>query len=117
MSKNTFQQLKTVLKPYEKKLVVLRDTDENYYLNTPLMPGQKKAEFFGAVQVKKTYVAFHLMPVYYFPELLIPIGKSLKDRMQGKSCFNFKEIDAASLKELSTLTKRAFDQYKSLKKV
>jgi len=113
----TFDKLKALLKRYEENLTLLHDNADNYYLNTPISDTNKKSEFFGAVQIKKSYVAFHLMPVYYYPNLLDNISQDLKDRMQGKSCFNFKEIDDKLYKELSTLTKKAFDMYKSLKKV
>lgn len=46
----------------------------------------KKPLFFGAVQVKKSYVSYHLMPVYLEPDLLAPSSSELKARMQGKSC-------------------------------
>jgi hypothetical protein len=113
----TFQKLKKLLKNYEAKLTLLHDKEDNYYLNTPVTATNKKAEFFGAVQVKKSYVAYHLMPVYYYPELLEDISKELKDRMQGKSCFNFKEIDEKLYKELAALTQKCFEQYQSIKKV
>lgn len=113
----TFNKLKTLLKHYEANLTLLHDKDDNYYLNTPISDTNKKAEFFGAVQIKKSYVAFHLMPVYYYPNLLENISQDLKDRMQGKSCFNFKEIDEKLFKELTTLTKKSFDLYKSTKKI
>ncbi len=117
MDNETFDKLKALLKRYEENLTLLHDNADNYYLNTPISDTNKKSEFFGAVQIKKSYVAFHLMPVYYYPNLLDNISQDLKDRMQGKSCFNFKEIDDKLYKELSTLTKKAFDMYKSLKKV
>jgi len=31
--------------------------------------------------------------------------------MQGKSCFNFTEIDPAHVKELTDITKRGFDGF------
>jgi hypothetical protein len=113
----TFNKLKTVLKNYEAKLTLLHDKADNYYLNTHISEKNKKAEFFGAVQIKKSYVAFHLMPVYYYPNLLDNISQDLKDRMQGKSCFNFKEIDDKLFKELATLTKKSFELYKSKEKI
>ena len=33
------------------------------------------------------------------------MSPELKKRMQGKSCFNFKEVDEQLFKELATLTK------------
>lgn len=113
----TFEKLKSLLKHFEAELTLVHDKEDNYYLNTPVSATNKKAEFFGAVQIKKSYVAFHLMPVYYYPALLDNISPDLKNRMQGKSCFNFKEMDEKTFKELSLLTKKAFKQYKSVKKI
>src|SRR5207253_7932838 len=45
------------------------------------------------------------MSVYACPELLQNLSPELKKRMQGKSCFNFKEVDEQLFKELATLTK------------
>jgi hypothetical protein len=57
------------------------------------------------------------MPVYYFPELLTGLSPELKKRMQGKSCFNFVEIDFILFGELDQLTEKAFDVYKKHQKV
>jgi hypothetical protein len=112
-----FTKLKKLLQVYEANLTVLHDKEDNYYLNTTVSEKNKKPEFFAAVQIKKSYVAYHLMPVYYYPQLLDSISQDLRARMQGKSCFNFKEIDEKLYKELGTLTKKAFQHYKSLNKI
>jgi hypothetical protein len=115
-NRKTFEKLKSILSHYELSLSILHDKADNYYLNTPTTESNKKAEFFGAVQIKKSYVAFHLMPIYYYPELLDSISQELKNRMQGKSCFNFDYIDDNLFEELSSLTKICFEKYKSLQK-
>ena len=61
---------------------------------------------FAAVRKGKSYVSFHLFPVYMFPELLHGLSPALKKRMQGKSCFNFKTVDEELLAELRELTAR-----------
>jgi hypothetical protein len=77
---------------------------------------KRKADiFFGAVQIKENYVSFHLIPVFVNPKLLEGISPELQKRMQGKSCFNFKEIDKSFLTELSDLTKKGFEFYKKNK--
>ena len=63
--------------------------------------------WFGTVTVKKSYVAYHLMPLYTMPELADGISDALAKRRQGKTCFNFKAVDAALFEELSALTRRA----------
>ncbi len=57
------------------------------------------------------------MPVYYHPQLLDNISQELKKRMQGKSCFNFNDLDDNLFAELKSLTKSCYDKYKSLKKI
>jgi hypothetical protein len=50
--------------------------------------------------------------VYVKPELLDGISPELKARMQGKSCFNFADVDKPLFKELASLTKASFASYK-----
>ena len=63
-------------------------------------------------EVAKNYVSFHLMPVYGHPKRLETISPGLRARMQGKSCFNFKELDEALIKELDQLTAAGFAAFK-----
>ncbi len=110
--KEVFQELKKILKPYAKELVVVSEQDDNFYLDTSYLMKNKKPMYFGSVKVNRTYVSFHLMPVYVFPDLLKDISPELKRRMQGKSCFNFNRLDALLFKELSQLTLRGYAAYK-----
>ena len=104
----TFQKLRAILEPYASKLIVVHDTDSNYYLDTKHVMKNKHRVFFGAVRLGKAYVSFHLMPVYARPALLDDISPELKKHMQGKSCFNFKSVDVKLFKELARLTKTGF---------
>ena len=106
-----FDQLKAILKPYEPRLSVTVDSSEGYSLDTHQLGPNKKPMFFGAAVIKKNYVSFHLMPVYAKPELLDALSPALKSRMQGKSCFNFAQIDQPLFQELATLTKAGFASY------
>jgi hypothetical protein len=107
----TFEKLKAILKPYEKKLIVVHDTDKNYYLDTKYMMKNKQRVFFAAVRIGKAYVSFHLMPVYACPDLLKDLSPELKKRMQGKSCFNFNRVDDKLFRELKKLTRSGFDKF------
>ena len=60
---------------------------------------------FGGVRLGKSYVSFYLMTVYVSPDLLKGMSPELKQRMQGKSCFNFKTVDQQLFTELKTITK------------
>ena len=110
-----FEQLKTILKPYAKNLTITADTSTAYSLDGPYSEKYKKVIFFGAVQIKKNYVAFYLMPVYMFPELLKGISPDLKKHMQGKSCFNFKKVEPELFKELANLTKLSVEHFRAAK--
>lgn len=102
-----FTELKGVMQKEAGKLTVADDTASNFVLHTPPTAATHgKPGWFGAVQLKKNYVAYHLMPVYAFPDLLDGISPDLKKRMQGKSCFNFSASDKALFKELGALTQK-----------
>jgi hypothetical protein len=107
-----FRELKSIMAPYAKTLDAKKDDESELYLDTKHIQKNKKPLFFGAVQLKKSFVSFHLMPVYLKPELLDGISPELKARMQGKSCFNFTEVDKPLFKQLTTLTKAGLASYK-----
>jgi hypothetical protein len=107
-----FEQLKSILMPYAKSLVVKTDTPDTFYLNGPYSEKWKKELFFGSAQIRKNYVSFYLMPVYMYPELLKDISPALKKHMQGKSCFNFKRAEPDLFKELETLTHKGVEKFR-----
>ena len=105
-----FERLRDVLRAYEGRMVLQADGPTDYYLNTPYSAAYKKELMFGAVQVKKSYVSYHLFPVYMYPDLLDGVSPALRARMQGKSCFNFSALDDAQLRELEALTARGAER-------
>ena len=84
---------------------VAQDSNGYYLLNTRHIMKNKQPLCFGGVRLGKAYVSFYLMSVYACPDLLKTMSPELKKRMQGKSCFNFKEVDEKLFKELAKLTK------------
>jgi len=108
-NKNDFNQvfakLKSILQPYVKKMDVAQDSQTYYLLNTRYIMKNKQPLCFGGVRLGKAYVSFYLMSVYASPDMLKTMSPELKKRMQGKSCFNFKEVDESLFKELAKLTK------------
>jgi hypothetical protein len=107
---NIFNQLKLILINYEIKLRVKDDSNANYYLNAGYYKKRKADIYFGAVQIKKNYVSYHLMPIFVNPKLLAGISPELKS-LQGKSCLNLKEVGKKIFGELSDLTKKGFEFY------
>lgn len=101
MAEDIFSTLKDILKPYEPDFHVKRDQADNYYLET--MKADGTPEMFAAVQIKKSYVSFHLFPVYLDASLLDGISDALRKRMQGKSCFNFGPKHVIPVDEMTAL--------------
>ena len=102
-----FARLRSILAPYAPQMEAATDAPGAYYLNTGALGPNKKPLPFAGVEVKKNYVSYHLFPVYMYPDLLDGMSDGLRKRMQGKSCFNFKAINAgdeALLAELEQLT-------------
>jgi hypothetical protein len=112
----TFATLRSVLQRHGKRLTVTLDTPGNFQLASPtLLDRAGRPLFVAAVQIRKNYVSYHFIPVYAMPDLLDGLSPALRQRMQGKSCFNFTTIDPAHVKELSALTKKGFERFKSYK--
>lgn len=109
-----FNELRSILAPYAAQLDTKKDDASELYLDTRHIQKNRKPLFFGAVQLKRSYVSFHLMPVYTHPELLDGLSPALKKRMQGKSCFNFTEVDPLLFKELAALTQAGCARYGAL---
>ena len=102
-----FSVLSAILRKHSKGMSIKTDSPGNLYIERSMPDSRGKPRFFGAVQEKKSYVSFHLMPVYEHPEMLKEVPEALLKRMQGKSCFNFKSIDELTLAQLDKLTAKA----------
>lgn len=106
-----FEHLKKILKPYAPKLTVKMDDQNVFYLDGPYSEKYKREVYFASTHIKKNYVSFYLMPIYMYPDMLKGISPELKKHMQGKSCFNFKQVEPELFKELTTLTKKGFERF------
>ena len=110
--KIVFAGLRKLLEPLAPPLKILADKPDNYSLDGGYSEKYKKTIWFGGVQIRKSYVSYHLMAVYAFPELMEGMQPALKARMQGKACFNFKKVDPDLFEELARLTRKGFDRYR-----
>src|SRR4051812_5882982 len=81
------------------------DEPGHYYLNTSKLH-KKRPVLFGAVRIGKSYVSYHLMPVYGCPDLIEGLSKRRQARMQGKACFKLKTVEPALIEELTRRTHR-----------
>jgi hypothetical protein len=77
------------------------------------VPSEKYPDglMFGGVQIGKRYVSYHLMCVYLAPDLIEKMSPPLRQRMQGKSCFNFTKVDDELFDELSAITASGRELY------
>jgi len=108
-----FGRLRELMAPVGARLVVARDVPGDYYVETGWVRDDGYRGFFGAVQTRRRYVSYHLMPVYAWPDLLDEVSPDLRRRMQGKSCFSFTSADEALLGELGELTERGFERMRN----
>lgn len=90
----TFKALRALYTPFEERAVLIADTAERYYLGTHEVRARDGYRTgFGGVERHKSYVSVHLMPLYVHPEMVAALDPALRSRMQGKSCFNFRDED------------------------
>jgi hypothetical protein len=113
-----FEVLKGTLEKNTRGLAVKADTASDYSVTgkvpSPFPQHKGQPMWIAAVQVRKAYVSYHLMPLYMNPPLQAMVSPELKKRMQGKACFNFKKVpDPGLLKELSGVTKAAVKDSKT----
>jgi len=112
----TFGALRVMLAKVGHSLEVTADTPTDFQLASKTMIDRRgKPLFVAAVQIKKNYVSYHLMPIYAVPGLVDTLSPALRKRMQGKACFNFTTVGAAELKELEAVTRSGFSQFKKIR--
>jgi hypothetical protein len=113
---STFETLRGVLSQFEGDLLVQIDKPGEYQLSSRTLKDRiGRPLFVAAVQTKKNYVSYHLMPIYTLPDLMKDLSPRLRKRMQGKSCFNFTTIDDAHVRELTRLTREGIKRFKTVK--
>ena len=115
-SADVFAALKAVMAAQASRLLIQKDGAREYTLVTkspsPFPQHKGQPMWFGAVKIEKSYVSYHLMPLYMNAKLTNTISAALKKQMQGKSCFNFKTApSSATLEELARLTAAAVDHW------
>ena len=111
----TFATLKDLLRKQAPNALVVRDVPGDFQIASPtLVDRVGRPLTLAMLQIKKSYVSFHLMPVYVEPTLRDTLSPALQKRMQGKACFNFVTIEPADARELSALTKKGIAGFKNL---
>ena len=88
-------------------LVVTDDNPGSLTVRSNRLDAKGQLGWFGTVTIKRSYVAYHLMPLYENQHLAEGISEELTKRKQGKTCFNFKRADEVLFRELAELTQIA----------
>jgi hypothetical protein len=109
-----YAELRNILAKHARKLNVVKDDANTYCLESKKPMYKDHPMMFGAV-MKKSYVSFHLVPLYLMPELTKSISPELKKRMQGKACFNFRKPEPELFKELVALTETSLKSFETWK--
>lgn len=109
---SVFAELRQLLSEAATDLIVQTDEPNKFELWAPAGKRFPRPMFFGGVRLGKTYVSYYLMPIYVFPDLLAGLPRTLKARMQGKSCFNFTMVTPDQRLALADLTRRARERYR-----
>jgi|SRR5215467_6747677 len=112
---STFQALRAILVPYSKRdTKVVHDKPDNYYLETTFPVMGRGPMMFAAVRKGKSYISYHLLPLYMNPPLQNKVSRELNRRKQGKACFNFSHTDEKLFAELAEITRLGFEDFKKL---
>lgn len=101
-----FEALRALILRHSEGLDVTRDQSGDLVVRTRQMDAKGQPGWFGTVTMRKSYVAYHLPPLYDHPALAGALSDELERRRQGKTCFNFKALEPAVLDELAALTER-----------
>jgi hypothetical protein len=103
-----FANLRALMLDAAPGMIVTQDTPTNFTLKTSWLEARtKEPAWFGWIAIKKSYVAYHVMPLYTLPALNELVPPSLEKRRQGKTCFNFKKSDTELFDQISKLTQAA----------
>lgn len=108
-----YARLRDLMAAAADGLPVTADGDTGYSVDTGRHRADGYAYQFGGVRTGARAVSYHLLPVYYWPDLLDDVSPALRKRMQGKSCFNFTTLDETLLGELDALTRRGAERLRT----
>ena len=80
-----FSELRGIMLAAAKDNPVAKDASGDLVVHTTRLDKNGKPEWFGAVAIKKTYVSYHLFPLYTDPSLGAGMSDALAKRQQQKS--------------------------------
>jgi hypothetical protein len=110
---STFQQLCELLRVRAGRLTIAEDTPDRFCLEAA--PGPATVAAWGGktrrptipvawVERRSAYVGYHLMGLNGNAPVVARLSAALRARLEGKSCFHFRQSDAALWPELGQVT-------------
>ena len=103
-----FAELRAIMLEAAPGMTVAEDSPGNVTLKTHWIEARTgQPAWFGWIAIKKSYVAYHIMPLYTLTALEAAVPEGLAKRRQGKTCFNFKKADQVLFDDLRRLTEAA----------
>ena len=100
-----FAELRAIMLEAAPGMTVAEDSPGNLTLRTHWIEARTgQPAWFGWIAIKKSYVAYHIMPLYTLAALEAAVPEGLARRRQGKTCFNVKIADEAVFAQLRQLT-------------
>lgn len=114
--KEIFDQIKLLMKKFEKPLVARSDYDSRYELWSEKeieIGGRKRKDiFFAGLIIQSSYVGFYFMPIYTDTSLKDIFAPELLSTLKGKSCFHIKKLDKKILSQIKSSLDVGFNLYK-----
>lgn len=103
-----FADLRALMMAAAPGMIVTEDTPTQFTMKTSWLEKRtKQPAWFGSIAIKKSYVAYHVMPLYTLPVLNDAVPARLEKHRQGKTCFNFKKVEPVLFDDLRVLTEQA----------
>ena len=112
-----FNQLKSLIKPYEWVLKPKFDLESKYDLRSfkdLIVDGRKRKEmYFVGLIIQSAYVGFYFMPIYTDPKMAAQevFGPELLKCLKWKSCFHIKKLDDTLIKQITHALKKWYELY------
>ena len=79
----TFDSLSRIMRKHATGFSIKTDEPGTFYVELATASPKAKPSFFGVVQTKKSYVSYHLMPVYEDPSLLNGVSEALRSKSRA----------------------------------
>jgi len=111
-----FNQLRTLMKPFETGTIKARvDEEKRYDLWSEKkveIEGRKRNDvYFAGLVIQRNYVGFYFMPVYVDADIKAVFKPELLKLLKGKSCFHVKKMDDELSRQIEDALQKGYKLY------